>query len=87
MLIGNSSFRFWLKRAMWSRWWAAAEKPPCCMPCPGIAPHKGWRVLVSTTTHILQPGENYAADEAALAVPLGGRAHMPWPVSRQSRAS
>ncbi len=28
---------------------------------------KGWRVLVSTTTHILQPGENYAADEAALA--------------------
>ena len=28
---------------------------------------KGWRVLVSTTTHIRQPGENYAADEAALA--------------------
>lgn len=28
---------------------------------------KGWRVLVSTTTHIWQPGENYAADEAALA--------------------
>lgn len=27
---------------------------------------KGWRVLVSTTTHIRQ-GENYAADEAALA--------------------
>ena len=28
---------------------------------------KGWRVLVSTTTHIRQPGENYVADEAALA--------------------
>ena len=28
---------------------------------------KGWRVLVSTTTHIRQPGENYAADEATLA--------------------
>ena len=28
---------------------------------------KGWRVLVSTTTHIRQPRENYAADEAALA--------------------
>ena len=31
---------------------------------------KGWRVLVSTTTHIRQPGENYAADEAALATAL-----------------
>ena len=28
---------------------------------------KGWRVLVSTTTHIRQPGAHYAADEAALA--------------------
>ena len=28
---------------------------------------KGWRVLVSTTTHIWQPGAHYAADEAALA--------------------
>ena len=28
---------------------------------------KGWRVLVSTTTHILQPETNYAPDDAALA--------------------
>lgn len=27
---------------------------------------KGWRVLVSTTTHILRPETNYAPDEAAL---------------------
>ena len=47
---------------------------------------KGWRVLVSTTTHIRQPGENYAADEAALR-PSGRQGNMPWPVSRQSRAS
>ena len=28
---------------------------------------KGWRVLVSTTTHILKPETNYAPDDAALA--------------------
>ena len=47
---------------------------------------KGWRVLVSTTTHIRQPGAHYAADEAALAS-LWRQGNMPWPVSRQSRAS
>ena len=30
--------------------------------------HKGWRVLVTTTTHILQPDACYAPDEATLAV-------------------
>ena len=34
---------------------------------------KGWRVLVSTTTHIRRPS--------------GRQGDMPWPVSRQSRAS
>ena len=28
---------------------------------------KGWRVLVTTTTHILQPASGYAPDDAALA--------------------
>ena len=28
---------------------------------------KGWRVLVSTTTHIIKPETNYAPDEAALS--------------------
>ncbi len=30
--------------------------------------HKGWRVLVTTTTHIRQPAVCYAPDEATLAV-------------------
>lgn len=38
--------------------------PALCL-CPAVPPRL--RVLVSTTTHIRQPGENYAADEAALA--------------------
>ena len=33
---------------------------------------KGWRVLVSTTTHIRQPGENYAAGAVDLLDGTGG---------------
>lgn len=45
---------------------------------------KGWRVLVSTTTHIRQPGENYAADEAALASLWAAR-HIALPPEQLTR--
>ena len=47
---------------------------------------KGWRVLVSTTTHIRQPGHIMPRMRLPLR-PSGRKDDMPWPVSRQSRAS
>ena len=47
---------------------------------------KGWRVLVSTTTHIRQPGRIMPQMKPPLR-PSGRQGNMPWPVSRQSRAS
>ena len=45
---------------------------------------KGWRVLVSTTTHIRG---RIMPQMKPLLRPSGRQGDMPWPVSRQSRAS
>ncbi len=58
------SSHFWLKRAMSSRWWAAAEKTTLLYQLSAHCARKGWRVLAATTTHIRQPDHNMAHTEA-----------------------
>ena len=74
-------FRFLRKRDMLFLWWAAAEKTT--LMYANLAAHcarKGWRVLVTTTTHIMQPpGTGLGTDGCRAFSACGSAAVMPWP--------
>ena len=71
---------------MWSR--QAAAETTLLYAMASHCALKGWRVLVSTTTHILRPENGlWAKTDAEIQESWGPAALMPWWVLRLPRVS